>query len=39
VLATKRSDYYHSLSTFGHFGAGWLKRVARAKALALQMTQ
>jgi lysozyme family protein len=39
ALATKRSDYYHSLSTFDHFGVGWLKRVARAKALALQMTQ
>ena len=39
ALATKRSDYYHSLSTFDHFGAGWIKRVTNAKALALQMTQ
>ena len=39
ALAIKRSDYYHSLSTFDHFGAGWIKRVTNAKALAVQMTQ
>jgi lysozyme family protein len=39
ALATKRSDYYHSLSTFDHFGAGWIKRVTNAKAVAFEMTQ
>jgi lysozyme family protein len=37
ALATKRSDYYHSLSTFDHFGAGWTRRVTNAKTLALLM--
>jgi len=39
ALATRRYDYYHSLSTFDHFGAGWIKRVTNAKKLALQMAQ
>lgn len=36
-LAEEREAYYHSLSTFSHFGAGWTARVNRVKELALQM--
>jgi lysozyme family protein len=36
-LASERSDFYHSLPTFDHFGAGWLARLQKAKALADQL--
>ena len=39
ALANRRYDYYHSLSNFDHFGAGWIQRVTNAKKLALQMVQ
>jgi lysozyme family protein len=32
-----QSSYYHSLSTFDTFGAGWLKRVASTLSLAQQL--
>jgi lysozyme family protein len=34
ALASARMAYYHSLSTFNHFGAGWTARVQKAVALA-----
>jgi lysozyme family protein len=36
-LASQRSAFYHSLSTFDHFGAGWLARLQRVTALADQL--
>jgi hypothetical protein len=33
-MAKSRGDFYHSLPTFDHFGAGWMARLSRAKALA-----
>jgi lysozyme family protein len=37
AMAAARSAFYHSLSTFATFGAGWLARLAKAQALALQL--
>jgi lysozyme family protein len=37
ALASERSAFYHTLSTFDHFGAGWISRVQRATALAKQL--
>lgn len=37
ALADARTADHHSLSTFDTFGAGWLARVARARALGLQL--
>jgi lysozyme family protein len=37
TLAEERSAFYHSLSTFDHFGAGWLARVQKATVLAEQL--
>ena len=34
AIAKSRGDFYHSLPTFDHFGAGWMSRLSRAKALA-----
>lgn len=36
-FATVRADFYRSLPTFNHFGAGWLARTNRAQALAHQL--
>ena len=38
-LASERADFYHSLPTFDHSGAGWLARVQKATALAEQLAQ
>lgn len=38
ALQSERSAFYHSLSTFSHFGAGWLARLQKADALATQLT-
>jgi lysozyme family protein len=35
--AAMRTSFYESLPTFNHFGAGWLGRTNRAKALAYQL--
>jgi lysozyme family protein len=32
-----RTTFYQSLSTFSHFGAGWLARTNRARVLAYQL--
>jgi lysozyme family protein len=37
ALASARSDFYHSLSSFDVFGAGWLNRVAKVQALAQEL--
>jgi lysozyme family protein len=37
ALADARNAYYHTLATFDIFGAGWLARVSKAQALALQL--
>jgi lysozyme family protein len=34
AIAKSRGDFYHSLPTFDHFGAGWMARLSTAKALA-----
>ena len=36
-LASERMDFYHGLTTFDHFGAGWTARVQKVSALATQM--
>ena len=36
-LSTAREEFYRSLSTFPHFGNGWLNRVAAAKTAALAL--
>ena len=36
-LAARRIAFYQSLSTFDHFGKGWVARTNAAKALALQL--
>jgi lysozyme family protein len=35
-IAAQREAFYRSLPTFPRFGAGWLARLARTKALALE---
>jgi len=37
AIAKDREAFYRSLSTFSHFGKGWLSRLARTKAEALAM--
>ncbi len=37
AIAADRDAYYRSLPTFGHFGKGWLARVARTTKAALAM--
>lgn len=36
-IAADREAFYRSLPTFGHFGPGWMARLKRTQALALQM--
>jgi lysozyme family protein len=36
-FSQSRTEFYQSLSTFNHFGAGWLGRTNRCKKLALHL--
>lgn len=36
-FSDRRADFYRSIPTFNHFGAGWLGRTDRARALALHL--
>jgi lysozyme family protein len=39
AIAADREAFYRSLPTFGHFGKGWLSRLARTKADAHKMAE